>query len=298
MTSARELVMRVTNLPTLPAVYFRVRSVVARRNRSAFDVAREICLDPGLTTRILHAANSALFGIPRKVDNVMDAITVLGEKQIHSLVVATSIASAFAGLSPFLMNMRNFWRMSLYRAIVAHRMAKQAPQGNPERAFIEGLVGDIGHIILYVQLPQIAQTALRRSVESVLPVHLVEREMLGFDYGELGAELMAEWNIPPDIGAAVRHHTEPLHATDAAAEAAALHIATQFACATFNSESSATWVPRIDPRIWEKAGVFTACIDGIKQQADSELEALASAILPGFAQAKIDYTATSQANVA
>ena len=139
---------------------------------------------------------------------------------------------------------------------------------------------------MYMHMPEAADKALQRSIETAVPVHRIEREMLGFDYAELGAELVAGWDISPRIEAALRYHTEPLHDEDAAAEASALHIATRFASAAFISEPSATWVPLVDPLVWDKAGVSTACVEGIKQEADRELEALALAILPGFASGR------------
>ena len=298
MTAARELVRRVSDLPTLPAVYFRVRSVLEQPDSFALDVAREICCDPGLSMRLLRVANGAYFGMARKVESIMDAIAIIGANQIHNLVLATSIAMAFDGVAPPLMNMRKFWRTSLYRALVARCLAKQSRHNDAERAFVEGLVGDIGHLVMYMHMPEAADKALQRSIETAVPVHRIEREMLGFDYAELGAELVAGWNISPRIEAALRHHVEPLQAADAAMEAAALHIATRFASAAFMSEPPATWVPQIDPRVWQEAEVSTACIAGIKQEADRELEALATAILPGFAtgrRAKGDPRETSAA---
>ena len=50
--------------------------------------------------------------------------------------------------------------------------------------------------------------------------------------------------------------------------------------------STTTWVPEVDPRIWQAAGISAACIAGIKQEADRELEALALALLPGFTAAR------------
>ena len=298
MTSACELVERVTDLPTLPAVYFRVRSVIERPDSFALDVAREITCDPGLTMRVLRVANGALYGMARKVESVMDAIAILGTRQLHHILLATSITMAFADVAPPLMNMRRFWRTSLYRALVARCLAKQSRQGDADRAFVEGLVADIGHLVMYQEMPDAAERALQRSIETALPVHVIEREMLGFDYGEVGAELVAKWQLSRHIEAALRHHTEPLLAADAAVAAAALHIATRFAAAAFRSESTATWVPQIDPGVWQAAGVSDACIAGIKQEADRELEALAQAILPGFAsarRAKNDATAMSAA---
>ena len=282
MNTAREFIERVTDLPSLPAVYFRVRAVIEQPDSSAEDVAREIMCDPGLTMRLLRMANGTFYGMARKVESVTDAIAILGVTQIHNIVLATSVTMAFEGVAPPLMNMRKFWHTSVYRALVARCLAKQSRHGNSERAFLGGLIADIGHLVMYEHVPDAAEKCLRVAAETAQPLHRVERGMLGYDYGEIGAELVARWNLSPVIEAALRHHTGPLQAVDAMADASALHIATRFAVAAFNSEPPATWVPQIDPRVWQEAGVSDACVADIKQEADRELGALAQAILPGF----------------
>jgi HD-like signal output (HDOD) protein len=282
MSSARELIGQVKSLPSLPAVYFRVRSIIEDPDSCATDAAKEISCDPALTTRLLHIANSAFYGACGKVESVTDALAILGMNQIHHLVLATSVTMAFAGVSPPLMNMQKFWRTSLYRALVARCMGKSSRHVAGERSFVEGLLGDIGHLVMYLQLPDAAESALQRSLESERPLHLIERELIGFDYAEVGAELVAAWNLAPSIEATIRHHAEPAQAGGWKAEASILHIATVFADTAFKFEPPETWTPRVEPMIWEHAGVCAEQIADFKQQADSELEALAQAILPGF----------------
>ena len=282
MKTAREFIERVTDLPSLPAVYFRVRSVIERPDSCAVDVAREIMCDPGLTLRLLRIANGTFYGMARKVESITDAIAILGVSQIHNIVLATSVTTAFAGVAPPLMNMSKFWRTSVYRALVARCLAQRSRHVDSERAFLGGLIADIGHLVMYEHVPDAAERSLQIAAQTAQPLNRVERGMLGFDYGEIGAELVARWNLSASIEAALRHHTEPSQAADSRADASVLHIATRFAIAAFNSEPAATWLPQIDPLVWQVAGVSDTCVPEIKQEADRELEALAQAILPGF----------------
>ena len=77
MHSARHLVAQVTSLPSLPAIYFRVRSMIEHPDSSVGDVAREISCDPALTTRLLRLANCSFYGVCGRVESVADALSIL-----------------------------------------------------------------------------------------------------------------------------------------------------------------------------------------------------------------------------
>jgi len=143
MTSAAELVRRVTDLPTLPAVC----CACARSSSSGQFCARGRAgnlLRPGLTLRLLRVANGAYYGMARKVESVMDAIAILAPPDPR-IVLATSITMAFAGVAPPLITCAGSAHEPLPRRSSRRCLAKQSRQGDAERAFVEGLVGDIGH---------------------------------------------------------------------------------------------------------------------------------------------------------
>lgn len=279
--SPRELVGRITDLPSLPAIYFRVKSIIERPNSSITDVEREISCDAGVTSRLLSLANSAFYSVRGRLDSISQALSILGTEQVKHLLLVTSVATAFRGVSPALMDMKKFWLMNACRALVARSMANQNRRFDGERCFIEGLLGDIGHLVMYLGMPRAAEKALLRSTQSGEPLHRVERDLLGFDYAEVGAELLAAWNFSPIVEAAVRHHPIPLAAGGTVAgEASILHIAALFAEAAFSSGATENWARRIDPVVWLEAGLSADCLPAIRIQAEHGLEALVQALFP------------------
>ena len=281
--SPRELVGQISDLPSLPAIYFRVKSIIERSNSSIRDIEREISYDAGLTSRLLCLANSVFYSVRGALDSVEQALSILGTEQVKHLLLVTSVASAFRGISPALMEMRKFWLMSAYRALVAQFLANQNHRFDGERSFVEGLLGDIGHLVMYLGIPQAAEKALLRSRQSGEPLHKVESDLLGFDYADVGAELLATWNLSGLVVAAVRHHPIPLVAGGTVAgEASILHITTLFAEAKFGSETIENWARRVDPVIWLEAGLSAECLPAAKLQAEDRLEMLVRALQPGF----------------
>jgi len=92
--------------------------------------------------------------------------------------------------------------------------------------------------------------------------------------------LVARWNISPKIEAALPPHRTP--GRRRSAEASALHIATRFAAAASCRSPPRHGFRRSTPACGRSGSVHRVH-RGIKQEADRELEALAQAILPGFA---------------
>ena len=279
--SPRELIAQIGDLPSLPAIYFRVKAVIERPDSSIRDIEREISYDAGLTSRLLCLANSVHYSVRGRLDSIGQAFSLLGTEQVKHLLLATSVASAFRGISPQLMNMRKFWHKNAYRALIAQGLASQDHRFDGERFFVEGLLSDIGHLVMYLRLPQAAEKALLRSQETGAPLHRVEREVLGFDYAEVSADLLSTWNFPLTVEVAVRHHPVPLAAGGTAAgEASILHIANSFTEAIFSPGEIEDWARKVDPVVWLEAGLSAACLPDIKIEAENGLEGLVQALLP------------------
>ena len=68
----------VSVLPSAPGMYLAITRAIANPIASISDLAHIIEKDPGLCAKILQVANSAFFGIGRKVTNITEASTYLG----------------------------------------------------------------------------------------------------------------------------------------------------------------------------------------------------------------------------
>jgi HD-like signal output (HDOD) protein len=127
---------------------------------------------------------------------------------VHDLTLAVSVAKTFSGIHQQVMSMKIFWANSFFSGLVARELARKCFLVDSERMFVEGLLRDIGHLILYDQLPEKSEQALRQSAETGVPVHLVEQDLLGFDYTEVGQMLVEIWQLPKNLGVAIRYQHE------------------------------------------------------------------------------------------
>jgi HD-like signal output (HDOD) protein len=242
MLSAEELVSGQIKLFTLPDVYTRVKSVLDDPDYGIADVAEAIVYDPALSARFLRIANSALFGFPAKVCTVAHAVTLMGSHQVHDIVLATCVARAFQGLSNGLESMERFWRRSVLTGLLAQRLSVRCRIRNSDRVFLQGLMREIGHPIMFQRAPDMCQRVLLEARERRQPVHLVEQDLFGFDHGAVGAALCRRWHFPEELVHVIASHLQPEHATVAPVECAVVHIAAVIADREGDLEKAEPWL--------------------------------------------------------
>ncbi|MDH4085306.1 MAG: HDOD domain-containing protein [Nitrospira sp.] len=225
MPSAHELVQSCTSIFTLPEIYFRVRDVVDDPGSTMDDLANALKLDPAISARLLRIVNSPLYGFPKQVDTITRAVNLIGMQAVNDLVTVTTIGRTFAGMPVQLIDAPRFWRKSVFCALLAGKIAKSSGIDDSERFFIEGLLRDIGHFVLYQTVPQRAQSALIEADYLDSSLAEVEQSNIGCDFAEVGAELIRSWGMPVQIERAVRYQLSPKEAGDFALHASTVHLA-------------------------------------------------------------------------
>jgi putative nucleotidyltransferase with HDIG domain len=257
MATIVELAQDAGNLVTLPDVFLRINKLVEDPDSTLDDIASAVSRDPSFTVRLLRVANSSFYGFSSSIDTVARAVSVIGTSQVRSLALATSVASSFEGLPNTLVSMENFWKHSLYCALIARKLGKRARRCDPEAVFTAGLLHDIGELVIFNRMQAEAAEALTRVLDSAdeLPVYQAEREVMGFDHAQVGGELARQWNLPKMLAACIEHHHDIHAASDFHREVALVHIANSLALMAEIHTLDPADVSPIDPAAWEVVGL-------------------------------------------
>lgn len=255
MRSAAELVRATTKLASLPSIYLRLTEVTNEPRSTAAEVARVISEDTALAARLLKLVNSSFYGFSHRIDTVTQAVSLVGTQQVLDLALASSVTRAFAGIPRERLDMDGFWRHSVACAIAARHVALRCRWPSPERAFVAGLLHDIGRLVLFLQEPQAMATALERAARDGRLLHVAEREICGFDHADVGRELLSAWKLPPVLQEAVGRHHRPERAGSHLKEAAAVHLGDLVANAMALGSSGEQLVPPLDAPAWAALGV-------------------------------------------
>jgi len=223
----KKVMSEAENLPALPDIVNKVLEQIDNPNSNPKDFQEIISKDPVLTAKVLKMSNSAYYGYSREIATISEAIIILGLDTLKSLVIA---ASAYASLSReaegYGLQRGDLWRHSLATAAGARLISKQAGYKEIEKFFVTGLLHDIGKILLSRHIirfmDQIRTLAKMRDIS----FDIAEREVMGFNHCDVGAELANYWKLPPlfyDV--AKYHHTPQLCLTDNKPLVEIVHIA-------------------------------------------------------------------------
>jgi HD-like signal output (HDOD) protein len=268
---ARELVAEFQDLVSLPEVYLRLREVMESPDSSMSEVAEVITLDPALTARLLRIANSALYNFPAEIETLSRAVNILGLRQIHDLVLATSVAQAFAGIPNTLMDMQTFWYRSIYRAFIAKQLGDAAQLPDPEGLFVRGLLLDLGHLILYRRYPDACREALGNGEGSLVRLLQAEAELIGCHALALGGELIRVWGLPAAMAATFDHLLAPRAAGAQASTVAVVQLAALLAHGLDTDRPLADILEAGQAAVWELTQLQPAQVQDLVENASGEV---------------------------
>jgi putative nucleotidyltransferase with HDIG domain len=206
----RRVLKRVKDIPSLPQFVIETLNKLDDPTSSATDVSNRLSKDEGLVVRVLRLANSAYYGLSRQITGVSEAISFLGFKTVKSIVLAASVYkfmdNAFSGYS---LDRGELWKHSQSVAAASRYLAEKLRIGDPEEAYIGGLMHDIGKIVLndYVRFGY--SIILRLVEEDNVPFCEAERQVLGFDHAQVGGLVMEQWNLPDAYTYITTYHHTP-----------------------------------------------------------------------------------------
>jgi HD-like signal output (HDOD) protein len=188
---------RIRDLPVMPEVAAKVVNLTEGRLEISFkELETIIKVDPGLTAKILKIANSALYARQREIKNLQTAITLLGFKNIKSLVLLVTASSFFPRMrkSGFY---ASYWRHCILSAFLSRTLAVRCARNDvAEEAFIAGLLHDIGQAVLFNASSEQYAQAMEAEKLGALTLETIEEQMFGANHREIGGALLKKWNFP------------------------------------------------------------------------------------------------------
>jgi HD-like signal output (HDOD) protein len=176
-------------------------------------VAKLIEYDPGLTVNVLRMANSSFFNSGAPVTNAREALFRLGTRRVVQLAIASGVAvSARAEVKGYGLAEGELLRFSIAVGLAAELAARNAGTTAPDHTFTAGLLCSIGKLVLGKFLEVDAGPILELAAGENVSFEQAERRLLGIDHAELGAMLLARWELPEPIVVCVRWHLDPCSA--------------------------------------------------------------------------------------
>src|SRR5579864_2205554 len=171
------------HIPTIPAVLAPLLRYFEQplEDLDVQKVTDMIAQDKSLAAQCLQMANSPLFGRWQKIDSLKGAIVGLGIQRISDIVMSCSVLN-LAPKETGAIDPVAFWEHSLGCALVCRHFARKISYPDPGKAYLAGLLHDIGIIVNLWMLPKEFGEAFALARDRAIPLDEAEKLVLGFTH--------------------------------------------------------------------------------------------------------------------
>jgi putative nucleotidyltransferase with HDIG domain len=216
-----DVLKRIEKLPSLSSVVAEFLALSRREYFTAKDFEAVISKDQALVARLLKLANSGLYGRPRNIRSIPEAVVLVGLENMKKIVFAVSTE----GLMRLRLDnydyepSRGYWMHSTAVALASRAIVAALPDKplHGEEAFVAGLLHDVGKLIV----DDFLDPAPGKRVVSLAE----ESAACGLDHTELAHYILEQWRLPATIVEAILDHHAPLERLDADRGARVLQLA-------------------------------------------------------------------------
>lgn len=193
---------------SFPSLATRVLDLAERQEPDTRELVEVIAHDPAIGARLLKIANSPFFGGLREIETVRAAVVRLGFRQVAEVAVAAAAESLFdikvrTELASCQAIARRLFHDSLVAGISASWLARKLKLGAEPRAFMAGMLHDIGK-------PTALRALATMRVSGKVDARLADEDVdaiLERVHVEIGADLHESWRLPSYLSTiCARHH--------------------------------------------------------------------------------------------
>jgi putative nucleotidyltransferase with HDIG domain len=196
MIRARALFKDISDLPTIPAIVSKVIAMLDHQESQPDDIADLILSDQVLAARVLRVVNSPLYRTTNPILSVKRALLFIGFKSVREMILTSYFVDGFKQKDqPF--DMKIFWMHSFSVGAISRRIARQIGYPDVEKAFLVGILHDIGKVFLGHYCKEKYGQMLNNIKNTSFTTYEAEYEMFGTTHCEVGLCLAQRWNFPP-----------------------------------------------------------------------------------------------------
>lgn len=199
-------VQALHSMPTVPAI---IQPLAAALHQPADSVDMDkivdlVSRDSSIAAQCLRIANSPLFG-RRNTETVRSAVLALGLKRTEAILLGCSL-NRVVPPDKWVFDAITYWRHSMGCALVCSKLAKLTGYQDPEKAYLAGLLHDVGILVNSLGCTEEFRRCLQVAREGRMPLHEAEQQHLGFTHCQSGAVLAKQWHFPVDLVEVVEFH--------------------------------------------------------------------------------------------
>jgi putative nucleotidyltransferase with HDIG domain len=213
-TKSTQRVPESLTIPTLPIIVQRVNQLIDDPRAGTREIGTVLAEDAPLAAKVLRIANSAYYGLQEPCMSAQQASSVLGVRALRNAVAQAAVIRQFDHLRSTGFDMDALWRHSILTAQACSHLAYKSSvvELTPDEFYSCGLLHDIGKVVMLDKLGDRYADIVRRSEVTEIPLHVAERDELGYDHTDVGSIVAERWGLPIPVAAAIQFHHGPREA--------------------------------------------------------------------------------------
>ena len=277
-TKLNEILARVKSFPTMPGAGTKMLTLLEEPDTTVSEIEDILRYDPGLTANVLKLANSAYFGLPSKIGSLKQAVILLGLKRLIQLVVASCVSAIMDKSVPgYDLPSGDLWRHSIAVSIAAEALVKGKKRVKTEDIFTPALLHDVGKLVLGSYVKEELE-AIQAIAAKGIPFVVAENMILGTDHAEIGARILAQWNLPADVINAVRWHHDPDSPDASSLPMDVVYLANILCQTQATSGPQAGHAVELSPTVIDRLGIQLDQFESISEKVAHWVDDLSNAL--------------------
>jgi putative nucleotidyltransferase with HDIG domain len=262
----REKIENINALPTIPKVLKKLLVVIENPKVSLNEISNFISSDPALTIKVLKMVNSPIYGFPGRISSVNQAVILLGLTVVRGLLLGVSVFELMQK------TMLGLWEHSLGTAIVSRLIAVKKGLKEPDELSVDGLLHDIGKVLLILQYPEEYQKAMNETELNSIPIYDSEKDHFNTTHASVGAWMAQKWRFPPNLIDIIEYHHKPHLSKRAPLGAAIVHLADILVKARGFGFAGDRLIVSVNPGAWDALALSESDIKEILLEAEDSFQ--------------------------
>ncbi|MDR4494072.1 MAG: GGDEF domain-containing protein [Nitrospirales bacterium] len=206
-----EIEEKLRSCPSLPSPPIIAAQIINLVNDPEVDIKKFTALlrcDPALSSKILRIANSPVYPYPKKIENLHQALMILGLNATVSLALSFSLITSLKKSVGSGLDYGFFWKRALLSGTAARVIGITCRMVEVEELYLASLLQDLGMLVLDKAFPNLYAS---KDLNPKCHKSLLQREqdMLGITHAATGSWLLAQWNFPDRFRLAIAGSDDP-----------------------------------------------------------------------------------------
>jgi diguanylate cyclase (GGDEF)-like protein len=240
------------------------------------EIARIICKDPAMSSKLLRTVNSSFYGRSQHVSTISHALVILGLQSVKTLVLGFSLVTNLSKNKGKGFKHITYWRRSIFAATAARTLASKIGLVQQEEAFLTALLKDIGMLVLDQVLAE-QYGEIHSKVNTHQELVAAEQQSLGMTHADVGRILAEQWKLPPLLSTPIAFHHSPQKVEDPALRKLTELVGLAGRCAdVFVDENAAEAIATVRKMAQQAHGLSEAEVDALLDEIGKKTKEVAS----------------------